>query len=78
VVDVVSEVMVQAAATSFIHMQILAISQVSQRERKTLNRSGDSHSALAIRRSRGAFITPLLLKTAAQYFFGSIFEYRHD
>ena len=42
VADVVSDVMVHAAATSFIHMQMLATSHADQRDRKTWCLRGES------------------------------------
>ena len=43
VAEVVSEVMVHAAATSFIHRQMLAVNHTVHRERKTVCLKGASH-----------------------------------
>jgi hypothetical protein len=57
VAEVVSEVIVHAAATSFIHMQILATNQTDQSDLKTPCFNGDSHPSV-----RGVCISGLLMR----------------
>jgi hypothetical protein len=52
--DVVSDVMTQAAATSFIHMQVFDASHTSHSIRNVALRRGSHAEALSMRGSSGA------------------------